>query len=178
MTRRLALVAALAAVGVTLTACDLSMTQQRKLKTYAPTALWPDGTSARPLPADVVAQGDVARAAEAKTPPAAMQLVDWTGELNDFADTAALIGNLDLVISVDTSVVHLAGAMGKPVWTLLRFAAHWVWLLERQDSPWYPTMRLFRQPTIGDWQSVVRRVAESLADFVRRGQVAPCDPRP
>jgi mono/diheme cytochrome c family protein len=69
MTRRLALVAALAAVGVTLTACDLSMTQQRKLKTYAPTALWPDGTSARPLPADVVAQGDVARAAEAKTPP-------------------------------------------------------------------------------------------------------------
>jgi mono/diheme cytochrome c family protein len=69
MTRRLAIVAALAAVGVTLAACDLSMTQQRKLKTYAPTSLWPDGTSARPLPAHVVAQGDVARATEAKTPP-------------------------------------------------------------------------------------------------------------
>ena len=92
-------------------------------------------------------------------PPAGMQLNDWTGELNDFADTAALIANLDLVISVDTAVVHLAGALGKPVWTLLRFAAQWLWMLDREDSPWYPTMRLFRQPSIGDWDSVVRQVA-------------------
>jgi len=104
-----------------------------------------------------------AAAAEAKTPPASMELVDWTQELKDFADTAALIANLDLVIAVDTAVAHLAGAMGKPVWTLLPYAADWRWMLERQDSPWYPTMRLFRQPYGGDWDSVITRVVEALS---------------
>jgi Flp pilus assembly protein TadD len=104
-----------------------------------------------------------AAAAQAKTPPPGLELVDWSDELKDFADTAALIANLDLVIAVDTAVVHLAGAMGKPVWTLLPYVPDWRWLLEREDSPWYPTMRLFRQSAWGDWDSVIRRVAAELA---------------
>ena len=107
-------------------------------------------------------------ASEAKEPPVGMDLIDMMGEVNDFADTAALIANLDLVISVDTSVVHLAGALGKPVWTLLAFAADWRWLLEREDSPWYPTMRFFRQPAIGDWDSVIGRVTAALASAARQ----------
>jgi hypothetical protein len=94
-----------------------------------------------------------------------MDLTDTAAELMDFADTAALIANLDLIITVDTAVAHLAGAMGRPVWTLLPFVPDWRWLLNREDSPWYPTMRLFRQPTIGDWEAVFRRVAEELAAF-------------
>jgi hypothetical protein len=106
-------------------------------------------------------------AAEAKTPPAGMELTDWTEELKDFADTAALIANLDLVIAVDTAVVHLAGAMGKPVWTLLPYVPDWRWLLQRQDSPWYPSMRLFRHPSRGDWDSVITRVAEALSLWIK-----------
>ena len=79
-------------------------------------------------------------------------------------ETAAVIANLDLVITVDTMVAHLAGALGVPVWLLLHDAADWRWLLDREDSPWYPTMRLFRQPARGDWPSVVARVAAALAD--------------
>jgi len=90
------------------------------------------------------------------------QLIDSTGLLVDFADTAALIANLDLVISVDTSTAHLAGAMGKPVWVLNRFDTCWRWLLDRSDSPWYPTVRLYRQARLGDWDTVVRRVREDL----------------
>jgi tetratricopeptide (TPR) repeat protein len=90
-------------------------------------------------------------------------MVDLADELNDFADTAGLVSQLDLVISVDTSVAHLAGAMGKPVWVLLPFAPDWRWLLDRGDSPWYPTMRLFRQPSQGDWDSVVEQVRTALA---------------
>ena len=88
--------------------------------------------------------------------------VDLSPELADFTDTAAIIANLDLVISVDTSVVHLAGALGKSVWTLLPFAPDWRWMLDRNDSPWYPSMRLFRQPTPGDWPSVLGQVASAL----------------
>jgi len=95
--------------------------------------------------------------------PAGLKLTDWTQELKDFADTAALISNLDLVISVDTAVAHLAGAMGKMTWVLLSSAPHWCWLVDREDSPWYPTARLFRQAGRGDWQSVVERVASALA---------------
>src|SRR5215469_13251322 len=85
-------------------------------------------------------------AAQAADPPHGMMLHDFTTDLHDFEDTAALIVNLDLVISVDTSVAHLAGALGKPVWLLNRFDTDWRWLLNRDDSPWYPTLRQFRQP--------------------------------
>jgi tetratricopeptide (TPR) repeat protein len=84
-------------------------------------------------------------------------------ELGDFGDTAALLANLDLVISVDTSVAHLAAAMGKPVWLLLAVDADWRWQMERQDSPWYPTMRLFRQTEAGDWGELIERLALALA---------------
>jgi len=67
-----------------------------------------------------------------------------------------------LVISVDNSTVHMAGALGKPVWTLLPYVPEWRWMLDREDSPWYPTMRLFRQPSSGDWGSVIKRVAEEI----------------
>lgn len=99
-------------------------------------------------------------AGEIETSPLAM--VDWTNDLNDFADTAALVANLDLVISSDTAVAHLAGAMGKPVWVLLTHFPDWRWLLHRSDSPWYPTMRLFRQPTRGDWGNVIQSIHAGL----------------
>jgi hypothetical protein len=83
--------------------------------------------------------------------------------LEDFSDTAALIANLDLVITVDTAVCHLAGALAAPVWTLIPFAHDWRWLLQREDSPWYPTMRLFAQPKIGDWQSAIEEVRDELS---------------
>ena len=86
-------------------------------------------------------------------------------ELNDFADTAALMSNLDLVISVDTAVAHLAGAMAVPVWTLLAYNPDWRWMLGRDDSPWYPGMKLFRQEHRGDWGSVMRRVRDQLIGF-------------
>ncbi len=102
------------------------------------------------------------RAAEAISPPPGMKLVRHDANLNDFADTAALISQLDLVIAVDTAVAHLAGAMGKNVWVLIPFAPDWRWMSGREDSPWYPTMRLFRQETEGDWAGVADRVAEAL----------------
>jgi Glycosyltransferase family 9 (heptosyltransferase) len=90
------------------------------------------------------------------------RLTDWMDGVTDFADTAALIENLDLVIAVDTSVAHLAAAMGKPVWLLNRFAGCWRWLRDRDDSPWYPAVRLFNQRQRGDWDEVLRRVATAL----------------
>jgi tetratricopeptide (TPR) repeat protein len=93
------------------------------------------------------------------------QLQFFGEQLQDFSDTAALIELMDLVISIDTSVAHLAGAMGKPVWLLLPFNADWRWLLDRDDSPWYPTMRLFRQSAPGDWDSVIDRVASALQKY-------------
>lgn len=101
-------------------------------------------------------------AAATSQPPPGMQLVDLTNEIHDFEDTAALICQLDLVISVDTSVAHLAGALGKPVYLLLPFAPDWRWMLGREDSPWYPTMRLFRQETPGDWGGPVSSVIKIL----------------
>lgn len=89
-------------------------------------------------------------------------MVDWADELKDFADTAALISNLDLVIACDTAVAHLAGAMGRNVWTLLPYSPDWRWMLGRSDSPWYPTMRLFRQPRPGDWGAVIEDVKVEL----------------
>ena len=89
--------------------------------------------------------------------------IDHTARLGDFVETAALIANLDLVIAVDTSVAHLAGAMAKPVWLLLPQVPDWRWLTDRADSPWYPTMRLFRQPSAGDWKSLVQAVRNELS---------------
>jgi tetratricopeptide (TPR) repeat protein len=89
----------------------------------------------------------------------------------DFADTAAVIASLDAVISVDTAVAHLAGAMGKPLFLLLPFAADFRWLRERHDSPWYPTARLYRQPAFGDWDSAVETLAHELSGFCRDAEV-------
>ncbi len=83
--------------------------------------------------------------------------------IEDFDDTAAILSAVDLVITSDTSVAHLAGALGKPVWVLLQHVADWRWLRERGDNPWYPTARLFRQPKIDDWESVIGRVKDELA---------------
>ena len=93
-------------------------------------------------------------------------VTDLAPSLTDFADTAAAISNLDLIVSVDTAVAHLAGALGRPVWTLLPFMPDWRWLLDRDDSPWYPTMRLFRQQKRGDWQGVFERVVQALRDQI------------
>lgn len=91
-----------------------------------------------------------------------LALIDLTEEIKDFSDTAAMIDHLDLVITVDTSVAHLAGAMGKKVWILSRFDGCWRWLLDREDSPWYPSVRLFRQTSRGSWDDVIERVAGEL----------------
>jgi tetratricopeptide (TPR) repeat protein len=98
-------------------------------------------------------------------PPDGLRICDMTADLNDFSDTAALVANLDLVITVDTSVAHLTGALGKPVWILSRFDGCWRWLNGREDSPWYPTARLFHQQAPGDWDEVIARVAAALATF-------------
>lgn len=92
---------------------------------------------------------------------------DYTGHILDFADTAAYIKNLDLVISIDSAVAHLAGSLGIPTWTLLPFGADWRWQLQRQDSPWYPTMLLFRQSVAGDWPAVILAVKNELLTVVR-----------
>jgi tetratricopeptide (TPR) repeat protein len=86
----------------------------------------------------------------------------------DLADTSAMIATLDLVITVDTAIAHLAGALGKPVWVLLPFSADWRWLRQRDDSPWYPTARLFRQPALGDWGGVVTQVGDAVRPFAAR----------
>lgn len=94
------------------------------------------------------------------------RIYDLSDQLEDFGDTAAALAQLDLVISVDTAVAHLAGALGKPVWTLLSFVADWRWLLDRPDSPWYPTMQLFRQPQPDDWHTVFQHVVTTLQQTI------------
>jgi tetratricopeptide (TPR) repeat protein len=94
------------------------------------------------------------------------RVIDCTDALHDFSDTAALIENLDLIVAVDTSVAHLAGALGKPFWLLNRYTTCWRWLLDREDSPWYPTARLFRQDDSRDWDAVLTRVAAALQDTI------------
>jgi tetratricopeptide (TPR) repeat protein len=89
-------------------------------------------------------------------------ITDLRHAIKDLADTAALMAHLDLIITVDTSTAHLAGALAKPTWVLLPFAPDWRWLMDSEDSPWYPTVRLFRQPTFGDWDSVIARVRHEM----------------
>jgi hypothetical protein len=91
-------------------------------------------------------------------------MADFSGELTDWAATAALIEALDLVIAVDSGVAHLAGALGREVWLLNRYAPDWRWLLGREDSPWYPSMRQFRQSTPGDWEAVLKTVASCVSN--------------
>jgi tetratricopeptide (TPR) repeat protein len=95
-----------------------------------------------------------------------LPLADWSLWLDGFDDTAAALSSLDLVISVDTATAHLAGALGLPVWLLLKFSPDWRWMLARDDSPWYPTMRLFRQDAPGDWAGVIGRVGLALDGFL------------
>jgi len=112
-------------------------------------------------------------AAEADAAPAGMRLRNWSAELRDFVDTAALIRTLDLVITVDTSIAHLAGALGAPVWVLVNVPSSWRWLRNREDSPWYPTMRLFRQASPGDWRAPVTEIGAALAALAGRGAPTP-----
>jgi Flp pilus assembly protein TadD len=103
-----------------------------------------------------------ARGGKPALPHGADRWVDATAQITDFADTAAILAEIDLIITTDTAIAHLAGALGRPVWTLLRCVPDWRWGLEGEDCAWYPTMRLFRQPKPGDWESALRRVAEEL----------------
>jgi len=100
------------------------------------------------------------------------RIIDFMDEVTDFADTAAIVQNLDLVITVDTSVAHLAGGLGKPVWILSRFNADWRWLQNRPTNPWYPTARIFGQPTLGDWDSVMTEVGRELANEIAKKSAA------
>ena len=101
-------------------------------------------------------------APEALAPPTGMRLVDWTGEIGDFADTAALVSCLDLVVTVDTSVAHLVGGLGRPVWILSRYDGCWRWLMDRETTPWYPSARLFHQAAPGAWEPVIGAVSSAL----------------
>ena len=109
--------------------------------------------------------------AQAQHPPTNLPLLDLGTKMADFADAAAIVANLDLVICVDTAIAHLAGALGKPCWVLLPdYKTDWRWLMHRTDSPWYPgVMRLFRQRTAGDWAPVVAEVCTALAERINRG---------
>ncbi len=112
-----------------------------------------------------------------QTGPGSEQLRQWPNLADDIgsdlADTAATMMNLDLVITVDTALAHLAGALGVPVWVALAFAPDWRWLLEREDSPWYPSMRLFRQPKLRDWDDVFVRIASALQERIASSQSEP-----
>jgi hypothetical protein len=103
------------------------------------------------------------KAAEANAPPPGMKLVSLSDEIRDFEDTAAILAVADLLISVDSSPVRLAGALGRPAWVLLPFVPDWRWLLQRTDTPWYPSVRLFRQHANGDWSGALARAAGALA---------------
>jgi ADP-heptose:LPS heptosyltransferase len=116
---------------------------------------------ARPGASFLSIQRDL-RSEDAATLAAMPRVLHVGAGLDDFDDTAALVSLVDLVISVDTSVVHLAGALGRPTFVLVPFHPDWRWMLDRTDSPWYPTARLFRQPLPGDWDSVIARVRDEL----------------
>lgn len=102
---------------------------------------------------------------QAMSPPPGMNLISLSDEIMDFEDTAAILQVVDLLISVDSSPVHLAGAMGRPAWVLLPSVPDWRWLLDRDDTPWYPSVRLIRQQSRGDWANVAQQVASRLQDM-------------
>jgi hypothetical protein len=109
---------------------------------------------------------------------AALGLPELSTDLTDFGETAAVIANLDLVVSVDSAVAHLAGAMGVPTWTLIYEPADWRWMTQRQDSPWYPTMRLFRQPRAGQWGEPIGRLVEALRQYMLGTDKKTAAPKP
>jgi Tfp pilus assembly protein PilF len=110
--------------------------------------------------------------------PGGLGALDLSAELGDFGDTAAVIESCDLVVTIDSSAAHLAGALGKPAWVMLPWVPDWRWLLDRDDSPWYPTLRLFRQPSRGDWASTIARVAQELGALTGAGREALSAPAP
>jgi hypothetical protein len=105
--------------------------------------------------------GEAGRAAEA--PPPEIRLIDLGVAIADFRDTAAILAGLDLLITVDTASVHLAGALGRPVWLMNRFDTDWRWGAEGTTSPWYPSLAIYRQERPGEWEPVIRRIAADLA---------------
>jgi ADP-heptose:LPS heptosyltransferase len=121
--------------------------------------------AARNMSAQLISLQKDASAADLAWLEQTPDLVRVEDQLTDFADTAALISTCDLVISVDTSVAHLAGALGRPLWLLLAKPCDWRWMSNRDDTPWYPSARLFRQAAPGDWAEVLDRVAQALADL-------------
>jgi tetratricopeptide (TPR) repeat protein len=121
------------------------------------------------IDADFVSLQKDVRPADAMVLSQRPDIAQFSGELSDFSDTAALISQLDLVIAVDTSVAHLVGALGRPVWILLPYLPDWRWLLDRDSSPWYPAARLFRQDETRAWASTVQRVREALLEFIQKG---------
>jgi ADP-heptose:LPS heptosyltransferase len=126
----------------------------------------------RHLPADiqyVSLQKDV-RETDRQTLRSHPQILDVADGLEDFSDTAALIDCLDLVVTVDTSVAHLSGALGRETWVLLSFSPDWRWMLDRDDSPWYAAMRLYRQEKPAGWSDVFERVSSALAEWRSRGR--------
>jgi tetratricopeptide (TPR) repeat protein len=120
------------------------------------------------IPARFVSLQKDLRPADAVALKAQSQIADLSSELGNFSDAAAVVSALDLVITVDTAMAHLAGAMGRPVWVLLPFAADWRWLTDRTDSPWYPTARLFRQSMSERWEPVIEEVGAALRDWAAR----------
>lgn len=100
--------------------------------------------------------------------PFADRLTDWSAQLDGFDKTAAAVNSLDLVITIDTSTAHVAGALGRPTWLLLKFAPDWRWMVDRDDSPWYPSLRLFRQSAPGDWDGVLARVGKAFQEWVNK----------
>ena len=106
------------------------------------------------------------RAADTATLKDSADIIHFGHELDDFSDAAALISHLDLVVSVDTAIAHLAGALRKPVWILLTHVPDWRWLLDRDDSPSVPTARLFRQSETREWNSAIMRVRDALLKLI------------
>jgi len=110
--------------------------------------------------------------------PGGLGALDLSAELGDFGDTAAVIESCDLVVTIDSSAAHLAGALGKPAWAMLPWVGDWRWLLDRDDTPWYPTLRLFRQPSRGDWTATIARVAQELATLPKASGQVVANPAP